>query len=397
MTTARGTLELKPDFVREDLRELLRAGDGWRLSLFMPLERTGREVRQSPILLKDLRALAASGLDAVGASPSASEGILGAVDGMLRESEVTVIQGDGLALYAAEHQAFAYLLPDRPEAWAGVDRRFRLDPVLPLLFEDGRFYLLVLGLKHVRLFAGDRKALHGIALDGVPDNMRDALLDEDVENFINLHSRPGSPTGRGPAVYHGQGGANGDLKELKKDILEFFHRLDAGLRGRMPDRSRPLLLAGEESLLPLYREANTHPRVLDVSLPARLDGHTGPSDLHALAWPLILREARSERDALLALYRERAATAWTAAGITDVAPLADQGRISHLFVRRGYQARGSYEPGTGRVQVSPFLQAGDEDLVALAETQAILGGGRVHVLDDGEMPEGADIAALCRY
>ena len=169
--------------------------------------------------------------------------------------------------------------------------------MLPLLFEDGRFYLLVLGLKRVRLFEGDRKGLSEIALDGVPDNMRDALLNEDGENFVNVHSRPGSPGGRGPAVYHGHGGANGDLKEVKRDVLEFFHRLDEGLRRSMPDRSRPLLLAGEESWMPLFREANSHPRILDVSLPVRLDGHTGLADLHSLAWPLLAREAKSERDA----------------------------------------------------------------------------------------------------
>lgn len=394
MVPSRSTLELKPGFIREDLRELTRAGNGWRLSLFMPLERTGREVRQAPILLKDLRARAAAELEARGASPGAREGILGAVDEILHEAEVSVIQGEGLAIFASEHNAFSYLVPVKPAASATVDRRYRLDPVLPLLFEDGHFYLLALGLKDVRMFVGDRDALSEIPLEGVSDNMREALRFEDTETFTNLHSRPG---GRGNAVYHGHGGGKGDLKEMKRDVLQFFQQIDEGVRRLMPDKSRPLLLAGVEAMLPIYREANNHPRILDVSLPAHLEKLSGLSDLHARAWTLYDREMRAERKSLLALYRERLASPWTSAGVTDVVPLADQGRISHLFIRLGYQAWGAYEPTTGKVSVSAHFQDGDEDLLALASMQTVLGDGKVYVMEPGEMPEGADIAALCRY
>jgi hypothetical protein len=398
MLTARSTLELKPRFSREDLRDLVEAGDGWRLSLFMPLARTGRDVHKAPILLKDLRARAAQELEERRAPPEDSEEILAAVDRILQEAETTVIQGEGLAVFASSRQAYSYLLPVRPDALVSVDRRFRLEPIVPLLFEDGHFYLLTLSLNEVRLFGGDRTGLAEISLEGMATNLREAIRFEDSDSYLNLHTSVGTPgLGRGPAMYHGHGSGKGDMREMKKDIARFFQQLDDGLRPRMDDPARPLLLAGAEPLLPIFRASSSHPRILDVSLPAHLDKLAGLNELHERAWALFEREAKADRRALLHRYNERLATGDTAAGITDVAPLADQGRVSHLFVREGYQAFGAYEAASGKVFGSPVRQPGDEDLVSLAAVRTIMGGGKVYVLRDGEIPGGADIAALCRY
>ena len=59
MITGKQRLAIRSVFTREDLRNIAEDGGGWRLTLYMPLYRTGREVRQAPILLKDLRARAA--------------------------------------------------------------------------------------------------------------------------------------------------------------------------------------------------------------------------------------------------------------------------------------------------------------------------------------------------
>jgi hypothetical protein len=165
----------------------------------------------------------------------------------------------------------------------------------------------------------------------------------------------------------------------------------------MDDPSRPLLLAGAEHLLPIYRAASSHPRILDVSLPAHLEKAAGLNGLHERAWALFERETKADRKALLHRYNERLATGDTAAGISDVVPLADQGRVSHLFVRSGYQAFGAFEAASGKVFESAVRQPGDEDLASLAAVRTIMGGGKVYVFQDGVIPGGADIAALCRY
>lgn len=399
MISAGSALELKPRFTREDLRDLVRAEDGWRLSLFMPLVRTGRDVHQAPILLKDLRAKAAADLEARRAPPAARDEILSAVDQILRDTDASVLQGEGLAIFASTHAAFSYLLPVKPEASATVARRFRLEPILPLLYEDGGFYLLALGLKDVRLFEGDRIRLSELSLDGVPTDLRTALRFEDSESYLSLHSTPSTSMGggRGAPIFHGHGGGKGDLKEMKRDILRFFQHLDRGIRPLLADPARPLLLSGAEAMLPIYREANTHPRTLDVSLPAHLDRLSGLAELHSQAWSLCDREAKASRKAMISLYRERLASPWATAGIANVVPTAHQGRVSHLFVRRGYRSFGSYDVSEARVHLSDLPQDGDEELATLAAVQTIMGSGKVFVTEPGEIPEGAEIAALCRY
>lgn len=398
MISAKTTLETKPRFTRADLRDLAGAGDGWRLSLYMPLERTGRDVHKAPILLKDLRARAARQLSDRAVPPAEAEGMLAAVDRILREADTTVLQGAGLAVFAAGRQAFSYLLPVRPEAAVSVNHRFRLDPILPMLYEDEEFYLLALGLKGVRLFEGGRGGLAEIPLAGVPDNLREAVNSDVTEDYLTFHTAVApSGGGKGQSVFHGHGGGAGDRKELKKDILRFFQQLDRGIRPLLRDPDRPLLIAGVEAWLPIYREANTYSRILDVSLPAHLEKLSGIAELHAQALALCEREIRADRKARLALYRERLASPGTAAGITEVVPAAEHGRVSHLFVRRGYRAGGVYDPASAQVRLPDSPQSGDEDLVGLAASFTVMGAGKVHVMEDGEIPEGAEIAALCRY
>jgi len=52
------------------------------------------------------------------------------------------------------------------------------------------------------------------------------------------------------------------------------------------------------------------------------------------------------------------------------------------------------------VAVTPPSRApgnGEEDLAASACAGTLLGDGKVYIFEAGEMPDGAEIAALCRY
>jgi hypothetical protein len=400
MITGKSALAIMSGFTRDDLRRISgEEEDGWRLSLYMPLHRTGREVRQAPILLKEMRSKAAAELEARGCDQAAIASLLAPINRIHAESDFTVLQGEGLAVLSGKGYSASFLMPVAPPALADVGRRFHLDPLLPLLFEDGRFNLLALSLNSVRLYQADRQRLREVPLEGLETNMKEALRFEDAPETYLSQRGAVSPIGRGSGnmVFHGHGGGRGDIKERKRDILDFFHQIDKGIQERIPESDLPLMLAGVEYLLPLYREANTNPNLVEGAVLGNPEATLKQEELHPKAWKVYRDMRDEEKKGILRLYGERIATPEAAAGLYDVLPAAWDKRILHLFLRKGYRQWGRFSPGDHRVELEDAPGPDREELVNFACIQTLIGGGKIHVLEPGEIPEEAEIAALLRY
>jgi hypothetical protein len=398
MITGKSALAIKSGFTRDDLRRISEEEeDGWRLSLYMPLHRTGREVRQSPILLKEMRSKAASELEARGCDPATIAALLAPINQIHAESDFTVLQGEGLAVLSGSGYSATFLMPIAPPALADVGRRFHLDPLLPLLFEDGRFNLLALSLNSVRLYQADRQRLIEVPLEGLETNMKAALHFEDAsETYLSQRGAVSESRG-GSRVFHGHGGGRGDIKEGKRDILDFFRQIDKGIQDRVPEPDLPFMLAGVEYLLPLYREANTFASLVEGAVLGNPEATLKLEDLHSKAWKVYRDMRDEEKKGILRLYSERIATPEAAAGLRDVLPAAWDKRILHLFLRKGYRQWGRFSPGDHHVELEDGPGRDREELVNFACIQTLLGGGKIHVLEAGEIPEKAEIAALMRY
>ncbi|GEM_PF-1023796 len=399
MITGKSIQALKTNFSRESLRKLADEGEGQRLSLFMPLSKTGRDVRQAPILLKDMRSQAESALAAAGCRPDEINDILLPVNQLLEDTEFSVLQGEGLAILSSRENASTFLLPTAPAPMVETGRRYILDPLLPLLFEDGRFHLLTLSLNSVKLWWVDRHRMREVHLRGIPTSIRDFIQTDNSGAYVHYHvsSSPLAAPGGAGAIHGHGGGGKGEAKDRKRDILDFFRQVDRGLSELMHESELPLMLAGVEYLIPIYREANSLPRLLDQAVMGNPEVSLEQQSLHAKAWKAYRESRALEKARVLSLYRERLATPQSVSGLVEVLPAAKQGRIQYLFLRKGYRQKGAFHPEDGTVSFSDRAGPGEEDLVNLACIHALLTGAKVHILELGEIPEKADIAALCRY
>lgn len=398
MNMNHNSLALRNGFSRDDLRALAGDGDGWRLSFYMPLYRTGREVMQAPILLKDMRSRAVAELEGRGCGPETIAELLEPVDRLHEGTEFALLQGEGLAILSGIGFSASFLLPEAPPAMAVADKRFALEPLLPLLFEEGRFLLLAISLNSVRLWEADRQSLREIPLEGMATNIRDALQLEDEDGYLMFHT--GSPpSGRqsGSAIFHGHGGGKSENKDGKRNILEFFRLIDKGIRSRLPDPGIPLILTGVDYLIPIYRQANTHPRLLDGFVPGNPEAVPDRDELHAKARKIYGEEREREKKRMLELYQERLASPLAAAGLRNVILAGHQGRVKQLFVRKGFRQWGWFRPSENRVEFTDGPVADAEELVNRCCILALSTGAKVYMVNEGEIPERGDIAALCRY
>jgi hypothetical protein len=396
MSTILARLNLLTRLEVKDTAFLASSGEGWRLSLYLPFDKNWRESAEEKIQLRDLRREAKRNLEARGASAPIQEALLAPIDSLLSAPDAARLSGEGLALFVSVDRALALLLPKAPAPWAGIDTRFRIDGILPQIYGRDRFHLLALSQHAVRLWDCDGVAMRAIPLDGIETDIRLTRHFEQAERQASVHTNSSGHHGhaRGDSGHFVSG--PGDGKEAKKEIEVFFRQIDHGIRARLPDDGKPLLLAGVAYLLPIYRRVNTCASLIEDELPGHPGSLGSPEDLHVRANAVMAERQRLDRNLAMGLFVENLARPRSGAGYSDVVPSAFQRRLTHLFLSRGRGQWGDFDPATGAVRTYDAFQTGTVDLGNLACAYAIQGHAKVYDFDANEMPAGAGIAALFR-
>jgi hypothetical protein len=389
-------IPLKTRIDDADKEFLSSAGPGWRLSLYLPFTKSWREPLEDKILLRDLRREARASLENHFASSVEQEAILASIDALLAEPDASRLAGEGMALFAAEGKVMGVLLPFAPAPSVLVDRRFRLHGILPQLFGRDRYYLLKLSQHDIRLWDCDGVAMIPVSLAGLDTDIRTTPHFQDAQRQVGLHTNSAGHhgLGRGDVAHSGAGPGNG--KDSKSEIETFFRQIDHGIQSRMPVPGLPLLLAGVEYLMPIYRKVNTYRDLLPSEIPGNPEASGSMADLHVRANALMSERERAERNHAMGTYVENLSRARSCAGYTDTVPCAVQGRLTHLFVEDGPIHWGTYEPETGRTTDWDVYRDGAEELANLACIHAYHGRARIYAFAAGELPSAAGIAGLFR-
>lgn len=252
---------VKP-LTNENLAELIGKQRHWCVSLYMPTHRSLPEAKQDPIRFKNLLRSAAGELEAKGLRSSEIEEFLKPAQTLLGEPLFWRYQSDGLAAFLSTNEFRNYRLPISFQELAIVGEHFHTKPLLPLLSED-RFLVLALSKNAVRLIEGTRYGASELELENVPGSLTEVLGKYEFEEQLQFHTRaPQAGNGRA-AVIHGHGSGTDDLKPR---ISEYFRRIDEGLPAMFKNEQTPLVLAGVESLFPLYREVNTYGNLFEEGI-----------------------------------------------------------------------------------------------------------------------------------
>ncbi len=384
---------------RDDLRTLSRKHNGLCVSIYMPTHRAGREVQQDPIRLKNLLGNALDRMVTGGVRAPEARELLKPAEMLLHNGLFWQHQSDGLALFVSPEMFHHYRLPFDFEELVIVTDRFHIKPLLPLLSGDGRFYVLALSQNEVRLLQGTRYSVSEVDLEDVPESLAEALRYNDPEKRLQFHTGTRTPGSKGerPAIFHGQGVASAD--DPKDYILRYFHQVDEGLHGLLlRGEEVPLVLAGVDYLLPLYKEANSYPHLVDEGIEGNPEAMSA-EELHEHAWAIVHPLFLSARKEAAALYRQLAGAGSEQASSDrkEIIPAAYHGRVDTLFVAVGLQQWGAFDPETNAVHLHERAEPGDEDLLDFAAIHTLSNGGSVHAVEPEKVPDDAPLAAVFRY
>ena len=371
--------------------------EGPCVSIYLPTHRAGPETRKNSIRLKNLVTEAEKLLLEQDVRGPDARKLLEPARAMIDNHDIWQHQQDGLALFMAAGLFQSYQTPLRFEELVLVGNRFHLKPLMPLLSDNGTFYLLALSQNQTKLYRGDKFSFEEIDLDTVPQSLAEALRFDEPEKQHQYHTAsdtPGSPATGRPAIFHGHGVGTDDEKE---NILRYFQQIDRGLRDYLAeDDPRPLLLAGVEFLFPIYKKANKYPNLLDEGVTGNPEA-LSVEDLHEQAWQVVdpyFREARKEA---ASQYRNLLNSGQASKDIREILPAAHYGQVDTLFVAVDHQQWGTFDPQTDTLQLHDEPQNGDEDLLDLAAVQTLLKGGTIYAVAPEKVPDQAPMAAIFRY
>lgn len=379
---------------KEQLSGLMEYRNEACVSLYMPAYRVGPERRQNQIRFKNLVRRAADELTARGIRSPEAEDFLSPLKPLIADDPFwSFSQSEGFCAFLSGQHLFHYRLPLQFHERVVVLNRFYVKPLLRLVYNDSRFFMLALGLSGARLFQCSRYSMNELALDKVPKSLDEAMQYSDPQRQLQFHTHTPQSGAKRPAMFHGQGAGTDDRKS---NILEYFKMVDRGVVSVIGQEKAPLLFAGLDHLFGIYRKANSCPHLAGENVAINPEDLTD-GQLHERAVRIMDAYFVAARDRAIEAYLDLTGTGRTAGDIETILPEAFGGRVETLLISPETPQWGSFDPVTRKAAVREKPLEDDEDLVDLACVYTFLKGGAVYDIAAGTAPGLPSPAAVFRY
>ncbi len=298
---------------------------------------------------------------------------------------------NGLAVFIADGFFKYSNMPVLPTEEVFINSSFFVSPLIPIMASKQHFFLLVLSKKKAKLFKGDSFGMEYITSPEMPEGVDDVVHFENKDDEKLMRTGGG---GEGGANFHGMGGGKPDEKT---HVGIYLQEVDTTIwKEILHNENAPLLLAGVEYLIPIYKEVSKYKNIW----PDAITGNHVNDDtnlLYSAAMEKIKPYFEERTVKALASFGNHSASTLTSTNPADVIPAAYYAKVAHLFVQMNEHIWGSFDEQNNELVIHQSQQQDDECLVDKSIAKVILNGGEVHILDKEQMPEGSKLAALMRY
>ncbi len=364
------------------------------ISIFLPTHRNGQDTQQDPTRFKNLLREAEKQLLCSGTGPREVSGLLKPAEALIEDSNFWNHQHDGLAVFLAPDDFHYFRLPLSVEELLIISQSYYLKPVLPMFTNNGHYFILALSQNEIRLFEGTHYYVSQIDLpEGTPENLEATLRLDDPQKQLQMHSAQ-RRTAQG--ISHGQGHGEDDQKVL---IEQYFKMVDTSLKDIFREQQAPLILAGVDYLLPIYKITSEYAHIMQAGIIGSPE-HMKPEELHKQAWPIVEAHFHQQTVKALEQYQQLASTEKAIDNFDEIVRAAFIGRVDKLIISDEAQVWwGVFNQQTGQVTHCSEQQSILHNLALLdfAAMQTLQNSGVVFSLSQIQMPTDSPIAAVLRY
>ncbi|MFD0797335.1 hypothetical protein ACFQZJ_07680 [Maribacter chungangensis] len=364
------------------------------ISIYIPTHRVGEEVfeRKDVLELKNQLKDVKNKLVKEKMAPRNIKALLAPIQELLDNTAFWRHQSDGLAIFRTDEFFKVFTLPVHFEAFNFVGNNFYLKPLMPMFTGDGKFFVLGLEKKYVKLYGMTRHTITDIDIeDLVPSEMKEEVGYDYEPKSLQYKS---GADAHGRAFYHGHAEADNDRKS---ELGQFFRAVDKGIRAVLRGEIAPLLLVTQEVMFPIYKKENTYTYLLDDFID-QTPSERDKFELHEMAWAKMAPMFDQDRKDKISQFKEHQGSGRTASDLDHVLAEAIAGRVEALFLENRADIWGVYNPEKRHVRVDELPLPSSVSLLNMAAMETFLNGGTVYLLEKDEMPDPySKINALYRY
>lgn len=374
----------------EDLKELGAAGEPC-ITITMPIFRGGADGQKNGLRLRHLVTRAEQALKEWEVDANKARDLLEPLRGFEPDIET---DDEGLVILRSPDELRVLRVPDRPEEAAFVAKHFYIRPLLRILFSEHDFYILALSQKHMRLLrCTDRSSEEIPWPESVPASLDAFMQTSAPDHVLDNKSSSGPSGGEQKGVMFG---TNTDKEKKDQYLLHFFRSIDRGIHEMLRDEQKPVVLAGVEYELALYRSMNSLLPLAQNDVHGAPDGLKG-GEMHKRALEALETETNRPVEKALAMFEDLGGTHRSVTNTKEVLKAAYDGRVLYLLIAENSRQMGSFHETMHHVSEHKQPVPGDEDLLNLAALQTLMHAGQVFTVSRNKIPHGAAMAAVLRY
>jgi hypothetical protein len=305
-----------------------------------------------------------------------AEGLLAPIEQLAANRETAHMWANSLIAFRSPGAFRHYWMRKRLEDAAEVGERFAIRPLLAALAREQRFYLLTIGRHHVRLFRSTPNSTEEVRLEEIaPRDMQEFLHTRQPDHLMENRKSGGPSMGSMQGVSFGTGSES----EKEQDrFRHFLTEVERGVTKFLMRDAEPLILAGVEYDVAIYRQLNTYPHLLEQAIHGSPEGLTA-QDLHERAWEIVSQCPSGPLRKALAEYRQQSGAALLSGNVDAIGKAAVEGRVAGLFLSENAGA------------------AGPDDPWNVAALETALHGGWAFELNPADMPVTDSATALLRF
>ena len=380
-------------FTVDDLRRLTATDGAARISIYLPTFRTGKEVRQNALRFKNLIRRAEQIAEHRFPDRVALRRNIERAAEWIQDHHWWQHQGEGLAVFLDEDRVDRVRMPRSVDENVYVGSTFHILPLLATYQGDGRFHVLAVSQKRVRLLEGSKYSIDELEDHQLPSDLRSALNIDEYQRHLQQHST-GTSNIAGTMLFHGQGGGAMDVRK-RDEIQTFFQRIDNALEKQYGRDNIPLVFAGVDYLFPICREASHYRMLIDQSVAGNMDD-VPPSQLHDDAWQIVAPRFAAAQDAAVSRMQASVGSPMTVRSLPKIVRAARQAAIDTLLVAEGREKVGVVNEQSDDTTLTDDAADDAEELLNYSAVYTLAAGGTVYSVPSQDLPDHSDAMALLR-
>ena len=364
------------------------------VSVYLPMDKKGKEQNEhlAQAKLKNCIKEVHNTLEKYEMSTAEIEKYLLPMEKLLGDIDLWRNPSEGLAIFLNQDGLQTFLFPIAFEPRTYVDNHFYLTPLLPLYADQGLYYVLELSQDYVKLHEASKYGLNDLYIDDfAPDQIEKAVGFDFRPKMMQFRS---GQAAHDAGIFHGYGEGKDDEK---KELLTFFRAVDKGVKQVINGQNSPLMLSCVDFLAPIYKEANTYPKLYDKNLSGDSQ-YTNKKDLHLASWALIEDYFETKKRNKLKQFNELYNTPKTSYVTEDIVSAAVNGKVDTLFLSDSLDVYGTYNKENGHVNINKDKEINNVSLSNMTALKTIKQQGNVYLLPEEQMPiKEVPFNALYRY